>query len=78
MVASWPKIRFRISNTKKAEGKGTVVPMLNEAPCHEGIWRSGEVQNSGTFSVSVLDGREWSALHMGRCNPWKGAPVPTA
>jgi len=59
MADSWPKIRFQISNTKKCEGKGTVVPMLNEAPCLEGIWGSGDVQNSGTFSVSALDGGEW-------------------
>jgi hypothetical protein len=66
MPASWPKIRFRISNTNKGEGKGTVMPVLNEAPCHEGTWRSGVVQNSGTYSVSVLDGVEWSGFHTGR------------
>jgi hypothetical protein len=78
MAASRPEIRFQISSTKEGEGKGTVVPVQNETPCHEGIWRSGDVQNSGTFSVSALDGGKWSALHTGRFTPRKGAPVSTA
>jgi hypothetical protein len=78
MATSYPNIRFPISKTKKGECKSTVVPVPNEASCHEGIWRNGDVLNSVIFSVSALDGGEWSAVNTGRSHPSKGDQVPTA
>jgi hypothetical protein len=61
MAASWPKIRFRISNTKKGEGEGTVVPMLSEAPCHEGVWRCAEFRH--ILSLGIRCRRVVSFIH---------------
>jgi hypothetical protein len=45
--------------------KGKFVPVLNYAPCHEGVL--GEWTYSSTHSlISVLDGGEWSASCPGR------------
>jgi len=35
-------------------GKGKVVPVLNQVPCHEDIWGSG-----GTGSCSLNLGTRW-------------------
>jgi hypothetical protein len=50
------------------KGKGKVVPVLNEAPRHEGVL--GEWRYSITHSLtSALDGGEWSATRPGRFTP---------
>jgi hypothetical protein len=53
--------------------KGKVVPVLNWAPCHEGVL--GEWRYSSTHSLtSALDGSEWSALHPVRFTLKERAP----
>jgi len=55
------------------KGKGKVIPVLNEALCHEGVLR--EWRYSYTHSLtSSLDRCEWSASRHGRCTPRERAP----
>jgi hypothetical protein len=54
-------------------GKGKHVPVLKEAPLHEGVlgqWR----YNSTHSLTSALDGGEWSASRPGRFTPRGRAP----
>jgi hypothetical protein len=48
--------------------KGKIVPVLNQAPRHEGVL--GEWRNSSTHSLtSALHGGEWSASRPARFTP---------
>jgi hypothetical protein len=52
----------------KLKGKGKFVPVLNQAPRHEGVL--GEWRYSSTHSLTwALDGGEWSASRLGRFSP---------
>jgi hypothetical protein len=53
------------------EGKGKVVPALNEVPRHEDVWRSGGIAPQINLSTRW----EWSASRPSRFAPWKEPPV---
>jgi hypothetical protein len=55
------------------QGKGKIVPMLNEAPLHEGVCGSGGI--APPFLTSALGGGDWSAPCCGRFTPGERAPV---
>jgi len=57
----------------KVRGKGKVVLVLNQAPCHESVL--GEWIYSSTRSLTpVLDRGELSDSRPGRFTPWERAP----
>jgi hypothetical protein len=57
-------------------GKGKVVPVHNQAPCHKDVRGSGGI--APAFSTLALDGGEWSASNPGCFTPgthWIGGWV---
>jgi hypothetical protein len=64
---------WAISTHFPIKGKGKVVPLLNYAPRHVGVF--GEWRYSSTHSsASALDGSEWSASRPGRFTLRERAP----
>jgi len=62
---TWLKLKWTDSKGK--------VPVLNQAPRHEGVL--GEWRYASTHSLtSALDGGEWSASRLGRFTPRERAP----
>jgi hypothetical protein len=64
-VTNYTNMVTRCGGDGEGKGKGKVVPVLNEAPRHEGLL--GEWRYIFTHSLtSALDGGEWSASRPGR------------
>jgi hypothetical protein len=61
-----------MKNRKRAQGRGTVVPVFNEVSRHEDVWRSGELRAPPALPLGEKVG-----IPTGQETGWAPEPVST-